>query len=257
MIDRKSNNVGVTVSFPGLGGGSPLVPAMPQPRFFASTECLGNPVQFTNFSRGQNMAYTWDFGDGSTSTVANPSHAYETAGTYQASLILTELNTGQTRMTTQSITIGAGPVVNTFPSMPAATEDTIVCANEPVSLRGTAQAFDAASPADISFFNFENVEVLPEGPGTTGVRSEINVSQVFPATVGATTIKNVCFTIATTQPRQVRIELECPNGTRETLFTGNKLAGRRWFEGTCVEPGAAIWASAPAAPAPTSPAPMP
>ncbi|MBX3101141.1 MAG: gliding motility-associated C-terminal domain-containing protein [Bacteroidetes bacterium] len=248
MIDRKAASTGVTVSFPGIGGGpgqSTLVPSMPRPSFLASTECLGNPVQFTNFSRGRNMAYTWDFGDGSTSSIANPSYSYKTAGTYTVNLILTELNTGATRLSSQQITIGAGPTVHTLPKQAMAAEDTIVCANEPVSLRGTAQAFDATSPADISFFNFNSYEVLPEGPGTTGARSEVNVSQVFPATVNSSSIKSVCFTIATTQPRQIRIELECPNGAREILFTGNKLAGRRWFEGTCVEAGAAAWASAP------------
>ncbi|MFJ2827823.1 carbohydrate-binding protein [Streptomyces sp. NPDC087263] len=35
---------------------------------------------------GQQLTYSWDFGDGSTSTEANPSHTYTTAGTYQPTL---------------------------------------------------------------------------------------------------------------------------------------------------------------------------
>ncbi|RYY66052.1 MAG: PKD domain-containing protein, partial [Chitinophagaceae bacterium] len=44
------------------------------------------PVQFTNGSTGANN-YSWDFGDGETSTVTNPSHQYNATGTYPVELI--------------------------------------------------------------------------------------------------------------------------------------------------------------------------
>ncbi|MFO1485586.1 MAG: PKD domain-containing protein [Verrucomicrobiaceae bacterium] len=41
---------------------------------------------------GSITAYDWDFGDGTTSTAANPVHAYTAAGTYNASLVVVDNN---------------------------------------------------------------------------------------------------------------------------------------------------------------------
>ncbi|HVN52961.1 MAG TPA: PKD domain-containing protein [Anaerolineaceae bacterium] len=48
---------------------------------------LGEPITFTNTSSGtMPLSYLWDFGDGATSTETNPTHVYETVGTYTVSL---------------------------------------------------------------------------------------------------------------------------------------------------------------------------
>lgn len=46
----------------------------------------GGSIDFTNFSTNAWLCYAWDFGDGTTSTEINPSHAYATAGTYTVCL---------------------------------------------------------------------------------------------------------------------------------------------------------------------------
>jgi CubicO group peptidase (beta-lactamase class C family) len=46
-----------------------------------SPVCLNQPVQFTNTSVGA-ITYYWNFGDGNTSTAANPNHAFTTPGIY-------------------------------------------------------------------------------------------------------------------------------------------------------------------------------
>ena len=51
---------------------------------------------------GDTLTYLWNFGDGDTSTDANPAHVYATAGTYIATLTVTNI-AGQS--VTQSITI--------------------------------------------------------------------------------------------------------------------------------------------------------
>ncbi|MDE0959040.1 MAG: PKD domain-containing protein, partial [Planctomycetota bacterium] len=43
-------------------------------------------VSFSNSSTGDITGYSWDFGDGGGSTAANPSHTYNTAGTYSVTL---------------------------------------------------------------------------------------------------------------------------------------------------------------------------
>ena|GEM_PF-280925 len=56
---------------------------------------------------GTIVSYNWDFGDGTTSTLANPSHTYTAAGDYTARLTVTD-NGGATATATISIRVSAG-----------------------------------------------------------------------------------------------------------------------------------------------------
>ncbi|WP_426061586.1 GEVED domain-containing protein [Hymenobacter sp. B1770] len=51
-----------------------------------------NPVQFTDLTTNLPTSWLWDFGDGSTSTLQNPSHQYTASGTYNVSLSATNTN---------------------------------------------------------------------------------------------------------------------------------------------------------------------
>lgn len=59
--------------------------------FFSSDvgPCLNEPAQFTNLTTmfPSSVSRLWEFGDGSTSTLQNPSHAYDSAGFYDVRLI--------------------------------------------------------------------------------------------------------------------------------------------------------------------------
>ncbi len=46
----------------------------------------GNPVTFTDASTGNPTSWSWDFGDGGTSTERNPSHTYSQAGIFAITL---------------------------------------------------------------------------------------------------------------------------------------------------------------------------
>ncbi len=48
--------------------------------------CVGDTVHFQNLSNG-GFSYFWDFGDGSTSTLFEPFHAYNAVGTYRVMLV--------------------------------------------------------------------------------------------------------------------------------------------------------------------------
>lgn len=47
-------------------------------------------ISFTNSSTGPNLTYLWDFGDGTTDTLAEPVHHYATEGNYTVLLIITD-----------------------------------------------------------------------------------------------------------------------------------------------------------------------
>lgn len=71
--------------------------ALPQVSFAHSNACVSEDVTFTDQSVAINVGgststitnWAWDFGDGSTSNVQNPSHAFDTVGAQQVSLIVT------------------------------------------------------------------------------------------------------------------------------------------------------------------------
>lgn len=54
--------------------------------------CAPYRVQFANQSTGTALRYRWSFGDGTTDTTAAPAHLYAAAGTYPATLTVTQPN---------------------------------------------------------------------------------------------------------------------------------------------------------------------
>lgn len=67
-----------------------LVISKPVAKFITkdSLSCPTKPVQFTNQSTGPNLAYRWNFGDGTTSGLQNPSHAFTSNGSFTVSLFI-------------------------------------------------------------------------------------------------------------------------------------------------------------------------
>lgn len=57
----------------------------------------GLTVTFTNSSTGDIEGYTWDFGDGNTSTDESPEHTYSAPGTYSVSLTVTKGSDSDTK----------------------------------------------------------------------------------------------------------------------------------------------------------------
>ncbi len=64
---------------------------------------------------GSIIGYSWNFGDGSSSTNANPSHSYSTSGTFNAALTVTD-DLGDTGTDTVTITVSSSPVVVPYAS---------------------------------------------------------------------------------------------------------------------------------------------
>jgi len=86
----------------------------PQPDFSFVSQCQGVAVDFSDSSVVDNIyfvsSWLWDFGDGSSSTLQNPSHVYASGGTYNVTLTITS-NTGCVQSITKTVTIYHNPVV--------------------------------------------------------------------------------------------------------------------------------------------------
>ena len=57
-----------------------------------STPCVSQAVNFSELATGIGLSYLWTFGDGGTSTAANPVYTYTAEGIYDVSLTITDIN---------------------------------------------------------------------------------------------------------------------------------------------------------------------
>jgi PKD repeat protein len=68
-----------------------VVTDMPIADFTADTACEGTPTQFTDLSipgHSPLISWVWDFGDGGTSTIQNPTHIYTSHGVYMVTMMI-------------------------------------------------------------------------------------------------------------------------------------------------------------------------
>ncbi len=126
-----SSNVTVTVNAVGnpltaTASATPTSGQVPLNVAFTGTGTGGTPP----------YSYSWNFGDGSAaSTAQNPSHTYNSAGTYTATLTVTD---SAASTATSSVTITASPIAGTVPGAP--TGLTASAGNAQVSLSWAAPA---------------------------------------------------------------------------------------------------------------------
>ncbi|MGB6032797.1 MAG: PKD domain-containing protein, partial [Bacteroidota bacterium] len=79
---------------------------------FSGTPTSGNTpltVSFTDLSTGSPTSWSWDFGDGGSSTAQNPTHQYTATGTYTVALTATNGCGSLTETKTNYVTVSEGP----------------------------------------------------------------------------------------------------------------------------------------------------
>jgi PKD repeat protein/subtilisin family serine protease len=69
---------------------------------------VGESIDFTDQSTGNPTSWAWDFGDGSTSTLQNPSHVYNTQSAFNISLVVTN-DCGTDALTTPNMVMALNP----------------------------------------------------------------------------------------------------------------------------------------------------
>ncbi|UUX91547.1 PKD domain-containing protein [Methanoplanus endosymbiosus] len=95
---------------------SPVCAAGPEPvsAFTASPVSGQDPltVQFTDLSEGNPASWSWDFGDGATSTLQNPEHIYIDEGFFDVTLITTNAYGKSTGKKVKYIRVGIEPTAS-------------------------------------------------------------------------------------------------------------------------------------------------
>lgn len=95
--------------------------------FSFSSTCLNLPVNFTNQSTGSITSYAWDFDNGATSTIINPTYTFTSERNYKVSLTAMTGNGCKSSVKTKLITISR--------TQPNAGKDTMVFKDTPFQLR--------------------------------------------------------------------------------------------------------------------------
>jgi PKD repeat protein len=123
----KSGNYTVTLNTSGANGGGNVTTKTNYIRVFPLAQFIATPsggysplsVNFTDYSTGEPGAWNWSFGDGTYSTLQNPSHIYLSNGNYNVSLTVQGLD-GTSNITDLQdyITISDNPVIAGFVVVP-------------------------------------------------------------------------------------------------------------------------------------------
>lgn len=75
-------------------------------------------VKFTDKTKNNPTSWRWNFGDGSESTLQNPSRSYAAKGIYTVTLLTTNANGKDTEIKKDYINVGLSPIANFVTSIP-------------------------------------------------------------------------------------------------------------------------------------------
>jgi PKD repeat protein len=190
----------------------------PQPEFTFITNSLN--VNFANMTISSgNTNYSWNFGDGATSSETNPSHTYSTEGTYEVTLTVT--NECGTSTVTQTVVVdNRAPVVSFSSSQqsgcaPFEVQFTDNSTNDPTNW---FWEFEGGSPATSTE---KNPLIIYENEGIFDVT--LTVTNSF----GTSTVIFQNY-ITVYGPPEASFEYTLINGQIITTYNGNNVSSYNW-----------------------------
>ena len=171
-------------------------------------------VNFINISQNA-TSYSWNFGDGTTSTEVNPKHLYETAGTYNVKLEAT--GEGGSHVREKSVVISA-PVFH----LKYKVDGTLVEANLISATRNNPQGFleIASSAPSLSppYFYF----LIKEPAGGFGSEFNLALNQISAADSTVATYTNFAGTSysSVTDANGIALQVNYLNYTNGGIISG-------------------------------------
>jgi gliding motility-associated-like protein len=178
---------------------------VPVPAFSNTTECLGFITEFEDESAGNPTSWDWDFGDGNNSSVQNPQHLYNTAGSFNVTLIV-ENSLGCSEAVTQAV------LVNTIPIPDFDASD--FCLGDETSFSNTTQGVTIDQLWDFGDSNTSN-DVNPTH--TYGVTGTFEVTLIAYGGSGCSDTIIQSITITEVPISDFSVIQACENDT--TFFT--------------------------------------
>ncbi|MEL6536182.1 MAG: PKD domain-containing protein, partial [Bacteroidota bacterium] len=138
-----ANPISLVGTIPGCQDSTSItfeVLTAPEEGFAATTSCENEPTQFTPTEANTSFTYLWDFGDGSTSHLNQPTYLFATPDTYEVTLTVTGDN-GCERATHNEFTLHALPTAS--------------FTNEPICQGDSVQFFDNSTVLNSNLASWE------------------------------------------------------------------------------------------------------
>ncbi|MEO6989071.1 MAG: DNRLRE domain-containing protein [Aquihabitans sp.] len=206
-----------------LGG---IPPPNPQPvASFAAAPTSGPApldVAFTNTSTGQPSSFVWSFGDGSSSTKANPVHRYSADGTFAVSL--TVANGFGTDSLTVSNLVAVGPIpTSAGPVTFTAIADVNARSSSPTKNYGTSTTLRTRGGSDPLYTTFLRFDVAGIGKPVASARLRLYVTD------GSRDAGTVTAT-STGWGETTLTWNNAPPGTGPTLATLGRTTAGTWID---------------------------
>ncbi len=200
---------------------APVAPVAPVALFSGkpTTGTVPLSVQFTDESTGEITGYSWDFGDGATSTEQSPSHEYAMVGTYDVQLVVTGSGGSDDEVKTDYITVQADTDNDSIPD------------KEEQGPGGTDPAYDGngdgtsdSQQGDVASFHTTTGDYVTlvslEGMYLTDVQAVDNPSPTDTPEYLETPFGFIGFTITGLAPEggAVTVQLYLPTGTTVNTY---------------------------------------
>lgn len=148
----------------GSGNTAPTASASASPTTASPGETVSFDGTGSTDADGSITSYDWEFGDGTTATGSTPTHSYDAAGDYTATLTVTD-DDGATA--TDSVTVSVTDGSNAAPTADASASPTSVSTGETVSFDGSG-----SSDSDGSLTSYD----WDFGDGTSGTGQTVSHS---------------------------------------------------------------------------------
>ncbi|NPD83807.1 PKD domain-containing protein, partial [Lentimicrobium sp. L6] len=210
---------------------------LPTSSFLSEGLCLNSPINLSDQSTGDGVAITswsWDFGDGNTSTETNPSITYSSIGNYSINLSVTDEN-NCVNSSTQNININPLPIASFSPQAPYCEGVDISFNNTSTSIgnfsgyswdMGDGGVYTTESANHI-FTNSgdQNIEltVIDEWLCSTSITNTISITPDFSLDI---TDLGLCDNIASTLNGEVIGSVVTPNDWSWSFDNGQTATGQ-------------------------------
>lgn len=173
----------------------------PSATFNVGNTCAVSPAHFTNTTSGNN-SYIWDFGNGGSANIYNPTYTFLSSGTYTVKLSATT-QVGCTDSIKKTITIYPKPVASFLSSDTACFGSTLLFTNASMIASGSVSQIQfnfsdgspttSISPSNHSFMSAGNYPVYITVHSNFGCKdSTFRIINIYPKPNASFVTSNVC-----------------------------------------------------------------
>ncbi|HEX4887483.1 MAG TPA: PKD domain-containing protein, partial [Luteibaculaceae bacterium] len=208
--------------------------------------CVNSTIDFNpaiySFTTPQNLQYSWNFGDGFTSTERSPSHAFNRFGNFPVQLSISD---GSCVISTSRFV-----QVNDI-SIDATPADSLICLGDSATLNSTP-TLQPSDEVTVRYLNdtpqeIADITIGTNWPGVGGnpTQSSITINDNF---ILGWKLDSICFNIKHSKIGDVAASIQSPCGNVFVLTRDGSTAGRANYRKTCFSPTAFLPVNAAIAP---------